>query len=379
MAESTSKLRKIIHCDCDCFYASIEVRDNPQLAGLPVAVGGSPQRRGVVATCNYEARRFGIHSAMASATARNLCPDLVIIKPDMEKYRVASQQMHSIFQQYTPLIEPLSLDEAFLDVSDSNQCGGSATRIAAEIRSRIAEEIKITVSAGIAPNKFLAKIASDWNKPDGQFVVTPNQIDRFVNQLPVKKLYGVGKVTAGKLHDMNIKTCGDLRTFSSNELTENFGGFGQRLYDLCRGIDERPVQTSRIRKSISVETTYANDLPNLNACLNQIPTLHEQLLNRMKRVHENYLITKQVVKIKFMDFVSTTVETVSSSTDAVIYEELLRQGFERGKRPVRLLGLGARLTPRNNSEAAVNSNDKYFDRGNAAKNPQLTLGLDLFK
>jgi DNA polymerase-4 len=376
MPELTSKLRKIIHCDCDCFYASIEVRDNPQLAGLPIAVGGSPQRRGVVATCNYEAREFGIHSAMASATARKLCPDLVIIKPDMEKYRIASQKMHGIFQQYTDLIEPLSLDEAFLDVTDSDRCDGSATLIASEIRSKIAEEINITVSAGIAPNKFLAKIASDWNKPNGQFVVVPNQIDTFVNQLPVKKLYGVGKVTAARLHAMNIKTCNDLRNFSIEDLTENFGSFGQRLYNLCRGIDNRPVQPSRIRKSISVETTYVNDLPNLEACLNELPLLHKQLLNRMKKIHENYVISKQIVKIKFLDFVSTTVETVSTTTDIPVYQELLRQGFERGKRPVRLLGIGAKLTPRTEAETEFNDSAQNIESEKAANDSQLALGLD---
>ena len=376
MAELKSKARKIIHCDCDCFYASVEVRDNPQLAGLPVAVGGSPHRRGVVATCNYEARAFGIHSAMASATARKLCPDLVIIKPDMEKYRIASQQMHGIFQQYTDLIEPLSLDEAFLDVTDSHSCDGSATLIATEIRSKIAEEIKITVSAGIAPNKFLAKIASDWNKPNGQFVVVPNQIDKFVSQLPVKKLYGVGKVTAARLHDMNINTCNDLRKLSIEELTEGFGIFGHRLYDLCKGIDNRPVQPSRIRKSISVETTFVNDLPNLEACLNELPLLHQQLLIRMKKTQEHYLVTKQVVKIKFMDFVSTTAETVSNSTDKNTYDELLRQGFERGNRPVRLLGLGAKLTPRTEINSNSTLNTQTIESSNAAKSSQLTLGLD---
>ncbi|MDA9130099.1 DNA polymerase IV, partial [Gammaproteobacteria bacterium] len=166
--------RKIIHCDCDCFYASIEMRDNPALRGKPIAVGGSPERRGVVATCNYEAREFGIHSAMASATARRLCPDLIIIRTDMDKYRLASSQIHEIFQRYTDLIEPLSLDEAFLDVSDCDEFRGSATRIAEAIRNEVREVVGITISAGIAPNKFLAKIASDWNKPDGQFAVLPN-------------------------------------------------------------------------------------------------------------------------------------------------------------------------------------------------------------
>jgi DNA polymerase-4 len=179
--------RKIIHCDCDCFYASIEMRDNPELLGKPIAVGGLPTRRGVVATCNYEARKFGIHSAMAAATARKLCPELIIIRPDMDKYREASRQIHEIFERYTAVIEPLSLDEAFLDVSDCDHHQGSATLIAEAIRSDVRETVNITISAGIAPNKFLAKIASDENKPDGQFVITPSQVDTFVQQLPVNK------------------------------------------------------------------------------------------------------------------------------------------------------------------------------------------------
>ena len=367
-----SESRKIVHCDCDCFYASIEVRDNPQLSGLPVAVGGSPQRRGVVATCNYEARQFGIHSAMASATARKLCPDLIIIRPDIEKYRRASQQMHVIFHLYTDIIEPLSLDEAFLDVTESDRCGGSATRIASDIRERIAKQVGITVSAGIAPNKFLAKIASDWNKPNGQFVVAPHQVDEFVSQLPVKKLFGVGKVTAARLHAMNITTCSDLREVSANDLDKYFGSFGQRLFDLSRGIDHRPVQPSRIRKSISVEVTYPSDLPDLDACLDKLPALQDKLRTRMGKVAENYQVSKQIVKIKFLDFVSTTVETISDSTELDIYEKLLHQGFERGKRPVRLLGIGAKLTPRKEAQQESNA----LPSGSTSSEAQLAFELE---
>ena len=191
------------------------MRDNPSLKGKSIAVGGSPQRRGVVATCNYEARKFGIHSAMASATARKRCPELIIIRPDMEKYRTASRQIHKIYQRYTELIEPLSLDEAYLDVSECEHFAGSATRIAEEIRGEVRQKIGITISAGIAPNKFLAKIASDWKKPDNQFVITPEQVEAFVAILPVKKLHGVGKVTANKMKRLGINTCGDLRKFET--------------------------------------------------------------------------------------------------------------------------------------------------------------------
>ena len=183
--------RKIIHCDCDCFYAAVEVRDDPCLAGRPLAVGGRPERRGVVATCNYEARAFGIHSAMAMAQALRRCPDLVVLPPDFPRYRRVAEQIRTIFRDFTPLVEPLSLDEAFLDVSASPRHGGSATRIAEEIRARVRGEVGITVSAGVAPNKFLAKVASDWRKPDGLFVIPPTAVDAFVRALPVRRLFGV--------------------------------------------------------------------------------------------------------------------------------------------------------------------------------------------
>lgn len=343
--------RKIIHCDCDCFYASIEMRDNPELAGKPIAVGGLPDRRGVVATCNYEARKFGIHSAMAAATARKKCPDLIIIRPDMDKYREASRQIHAIFQQYTALIEPLSLDEAFLDVSDCEQFQGSATQIASAIRAEVRERVRITISSGIAPNKFLAKIASDWNKPDGQFVITPAQVDAFVAVLPVKKLHGVGKVTAQKMKRLGIETCMDLRGLSVEQLQKYFGSFGERLRELSFGIDNRPVATERVRKSISVENTFVEDLPDLQSCLQQLPALQLQLCKRTDRMHSDLQIHKQFIKIKFHDFVQTTVEMLSDSSAAANYQILCEQGYSRGKRPVRLLGIGVRLIGKNSNPA----------------------------
>ena len=226
-------MRKIIHCDCDSFYASVEMRDDASLRELPIAVGGSASRRGVIATCNYEARKYGLHSAMPMAQALRLCPDLVVVPTNMEKYRVESQRVQSIFYEYTDLVEPLSLDEAFLDVSECKQHQGSATRIAEEIRNRVREEVGITISAGIAPNKFLAKIASDWKKPDGQFTVTPQDIDAFMIELPVAKIFGVGSVTAKKMSAMNIHTCGDLQQIAASELAKRFGKFGTRLHQQC--------------------------------------------------------------------------------------------------------------------------------------------------
>ena len=351
--QNQPRQRKIIHCDCDCFYASIEMRDNPALRGKPIAVGGSPERRGVVATCNYEAREFGIHSAMASATARRLCPDLIIIRTDMDKYRLASSQIHEIFQRYTDLIEPLSLDEAFLDVRDCDEFRGSATRIAEAIRNEVREVVGITISAGIAPNKFLAKIASDWNKPDGQFAVLPNDVDDFVAKLAVKKLHGVGKVTAAKMLRLNLRTCKDLENFGADALTEHFGSFGERLFELSRGIDNRPVSTDRIRKSVSVENTFDTDLPDLDSSLEAMLGLLPKLELRLKRLDNHYSIKKQFVKLKFHDFVTTTVEMLSEDTNPENYRTLCEQGFARGERAVRLIGVGVRVEPLENSAEGV--------------------------
>ena len=343
--------KKYIHCDADCFFAAVEIRDDPTLRNLPVAVGGSSDRRGVIATCNYEARKFGVHSAMASATAKRLCPDLIIIPGNMDKYRQASQEIHEIFKNYTDLIEPLSLDEAYLDVSDSTSCKGSATLMAREIRQRIKKDVGITVSAGIAPNKFLAKIASDWNKPDGQFVITPDQVDAFVSALPVKRLHGVGRMTARKLEHLGLESCKDLQGQSQTELVRHFGSFGETLHKLCRGIDEREIVTERETRSISVEHTYAEDLPDLDACHARLPALLEELRGRIARSRKQVLIGKQFVKIKFHDFVATTVEQGSTETDAEVYRQLCETGYLRGNKPVRLLGLGVRMRPAPGSES----------------------------
>jgi DNA polymerase-4 len=343
-------VRKIIHCDCDCFYASVEMRDDPSLRGRPLAVGGRPDQRGVVATCNYEARRFGIHSAMATAQALKLCPELLVIAPNMEKYRIASRQIMDIYRDYTELVEPLSLDEAYLDVSNAAHCKGSATLIAQEIRQRIFETVGITASAGVAPNKFVAKIASDWNKPDGLFLVKPGEVDAFVAALPVKKLYGVGKVTAAKLNRLGAETCADLRGWTMQALQHHFGSFGARLYDLCRGIDDREVSPVRERKSVSTEETYTPDVPDLAACIALLPELYEHLLGRIKRAGCEKFINKLFVKIKFSDFQQTTVECVGYAPNMETFTRLMETGWLRASRPVRLLGVGVRLGDTENVE-----------------------------
>ncbi|MEQ9724396.1 DNA polymerase IV [Pseudomonas sp. WHRI 8822A] len=335
--------RKIIHIDCDAFYASVEMRDNPALADKPMAVGGSADRRGVIATCNYEARAYGVRSAMASGHALKLCPDLLIVKPRFDVYRTVSREIHGIFRDYTDQIEPLSLDEAFLDVSNCEQFGGSATRIAQDIRRRVSSDLHITVSAGVAPNKFLAKIASDWRKPNGIFVITPDQVEDFVAELPVSKLHGVGKVTADKLSRLGIRTCRDLRDWHKLRLVREFGSFGERLWNLAHGIDERLVQTDSRRQSMSVENTYDQDLPDLEACLAQLPALLEELERRMTRLDSSYRPGKPFVKVKFHDFTQTTMEQAGAGRDLESYRVLMTSAHARGNRPVRLLGVGVRL------------------------------------
>lgn len=342
-------IRKIIHCDCDCFYAAVEVRDNPLLRGRPIAVGGAPNSRGVIATCSYEARKYGVRSAMSSAKAAQLCPGLIFIKPDMAKYQEVSRAMHEIFKQYTHLIEPLSLDEAYLDVTDASFCSGSATLMAEEIRAKVSGQLGITISAGVAPNKFLAKVASDWNKPDGLFVIRPEEVGGFVEGLDVSKINGVGRVTKSRLNQMGIITCGDLQTFGEAELIQSFGGYGKRLFSVARGVDNRPVQTHRERKSISVEHTYSKDLKTVGSIMACVPALMDELRSRCERkLEQGRLVVKRFVKVKFFDFTQTTlehkVENIYEGWDSdSVYSSLLEVAWAREAKSVRLLGVGVRL------------------------------------
>ena len=319
------------------------MRDNPALRGRPLAVGGRPDQRGVVATCNYEARRFGVRSAMATSQALQRCPELLVLPPAMEKYRIASKQILAIYRDYTELVEPLSLDEAYLDVTHAMHFKGSATLIAQDIRTRIASTVGITASAGIAPNKFIAKIASDWNKPDGMFVVRPHEVDAFVAALPVEKLFGVGKVTAAKLKKLGAHTCADLRGWPMIELQQQFGKFGDNLYRLCRGVDTRQVSANRERKSVSVEETYVHDIPDLDGCLRELSDLLQSLEARVRRAGAEQHIQKLFVKLRFADFRRTTVECVGTVLDRAQFAKLLETGYRRGDRPVRLLGVGIRV------------------------------------
>ena len=338
-------MRKIIHVDMDCFYAAIEIRDNPSLQGRPVAVGGTASRRGVLCTCNYEARRYGLRSAMPTAQALKQCPDLVLLPVNMDKYKRASTDIRKIFEKFTHKIEPLSLDEAYLDVTNNPYANGSATLIAQTIREEIFKSQDITASAGVAPNKFLAKIASDWQKPNGQFVITPGQVDDFVLQLPIEKVFGIGKVTAGKLNDMRVKTCGDLQKVPLLDLVKRFGGFGESLFQLCRGIDEREVELSRYRKSLSVEETFANDLPDLESCLKELPAIYNDFIARLKQCKDKSMrdIKTIFIKIKFNDFSVTTAQSPARQLRLENFTHLFQQRYLQSPKPIRLLGLGVRF------------------------------------
>jgi DNA polymerase-4 len=252
--------RKIVHIDMDAFYASVEQRDDPQLRGKPVIVAWQA-KRSVVCAASYEARRFGVHSAMPAIRAERLCPDAIFVPPDFTRYRAASLLTREIFKRHTPLVEPLSLDEAYLDVTQNKTGLPTATRVASVIREQIRQELSLTASAGVAPNKFLAKLASDWRKPDGLFVIQPGDIDTFLLTLPVSRLPGVGKVTGKKLERLELKTAGDLRRLDRSSLEQHFGRFGHRLYELARGVDPGEVVPDRPTKSISAEDTFEHDLP----------------------------------------------------------------------------------------------------------------------
>lgn len=334
--------RKIVHIDMDCFYAAVEIRDNPSLRGKPVAVGG--RERGVLTTASYEARKFGLRSAMATSHALKLCPQLILLPVNFEKYRAASRIIRSIFAEFTEKVEPLSLDEAYLDLTESSHNNGIATKTALEIRKLIWERTQLTASAGIAPNKFLAKVASDWKKPNGQFTVTPEMVPEFVKALKVEKIPGVGKVTAGKMHELGIFTCADLQSKSLDELQSRFGSWGVKLNDLCRGVDLREVSNDDERKSVSVETTYSKDLATVEECKTKLPELFEDFMRRLTKAEAQELIKSLVVKIKFGDFTQTTLERSADATPSLAtFEKMLGEAFLRGNKPVRLIGIGAKL------------------------------------
>lgn len=337
-------MRKIIHIDMDCFYAAVEVKFNPQLKGKPLGIGGPPNSRSVLCTASYEARKFGVRAAMPSSQAVRLCPQLILVPPHFDLYKNESRKVREIMERFTNKIEPLSLDEAYLDVTHCEQFGGSATLIAQEIRRLIYTELNLTASAGVAPNKFLAKIASDWKKPNGQFVIRPQDVASFVQELPVEKIFGVGKVTAQKMHELGLRTCGDIQRHTVFELHHWFGSRAQELHDFSRGEDHRPLVTEWERKSLTVEETFDKDLQTLDECRNVAPGLYADFLRRLEQGQYQNRIRGLVVKLKFHDFKQTTHEEVIHSIPTMQdFERLIERAWSRRGAPVRLVGLGVRL------------------------------------
>lgn len=329
--------RKILHIDMDAFYAAVEQRDHPHLRGRPIAVGhGGP--RGVVATASYEARPYGVRSALPSTVAKRLCPDLIFVSPRFEVYKEISMQIRDIFYQYTDLVEPLSLDEAFLDVSDHR----SATLLAREIKDRIRQTTGLTASAGVSINKMLAKIASDIQKPDGLYVIAPPVIEEFIAQLPIEKFFGIGEVTAKKMHDLGIHNGYDLRQWSEIELIHHFGKAGSQYYGNARGIDDRPVVADRIRKSLGAENTFWTDTDQLSVLKEELERVRVTAWDRMQK--QKYFGRTVTVKIKFADFRQITrsrsftlpiddYETLKEISESIL-EEIDLEGNK-----VRLIGL----------------------------------------
>ena len=342
------KVRKIIHVDMDCFYAAVEMRDNPAYRNRPLAVGGHEKQRGVLSTCNYEARKFGIRSAMPTGKALQLCPNLLVVPGRMSVYVEISKKIREIFSRYTSIIEPLSLDEAFLDVTDSKQCHGSATLIAESIRRDIWNELNLTASAGIAPIKFLAKVASDLNKPNGQFVIPPQDVQSVIDELPLEKIPGVGKVSIEKLHQAGFFTCKDIKESDYRDLLLRFGRQGASLWKRSHGIDDREVIIERERKSVGVERTFTQNISTYAECWQVIEDkLFPELEARLEKASPSKAIIKQGIKLKFADFQQTTIEHIHASLDREHFKELLSEILKRQQgREIRLLGLSVMLQPK---------------------------------
>ncbi|MCA0934700.1 DNA polymerase IV [Vibrio alginolyticus] len=343
----SERIRKIIHVDMDCFYAAVEMRDNPNYRGIALAVGGHEKQRGVISTCNYEARKFGVRSAMSTARALQLCPNLLVVPGRMQVYKQVSRQIRAIFERYTPVIEPLSLDEAYLDVTDATMCHGSATLIAEAIRKDIFNELGLTASAGVAPIKFLAKVASDMNKPNGQFVIPPDKVQQVVDKLPLEKIPGVGKVSLEKLQQAGFYLCEDIKNSDYRELLRQFGRQGASLWKRSHGIDDREVVVERERKSVGVERTFSQNISTYEECWQVIESnLYPELEKRLERASPDKSIVKQGIKVKFADFQLTTIEHIHPQLELDDFKVLLKDILKRQQgREIRLLGLNVILKP----------------------------------
>jgi DNA polymerase IV len=338
--------RKIIHVDMDCFYAAVEVKYNPELRGKALGVGGPPNTRSVLCTASYEARKFGVRAAMPSSLAVRLCPQLVLVPPNFQLYKKESQVVQQILRRFSDRVEPLSLDEAYLDVTGSSSFEGSATKIAQEIRALIKKETGLSASAGVAPNKFLAKVASDWKKPDGLFVIPPSRVADFVRALPVGRIPGVGQVTEKRLLELGLRTCADIQLQSLEKMKECFGSRGVDLFELSRGQDDRSVESHWERKSLTVEETFNKDVNSLDECRYQIlPDLYRDWEKRMRAEYRER-IRGFVVKAKYFDFKSTTHEMAMRNYPTLKnFDDLFCRVWARRAEPLRLIGLGVRLGP----------------------------------
>lgn len=335
-------IRKIIHVDMDAFFAAVEQRDRPELRGKPVIVGGRPGGRGVVSTCSYEARKYGVHSAMPTNEAYRLCPHGIFVRGRHEVYKQVSETIREIFHEYTDLVEPLSLDEAYLDVTENHKGNPSATLIAKEIRARIFEQTRLTASAGVAHNKFLAKVASDYNKPDGLTVIPPHKAEAFLEQLPIKKFFGVGRATQKKMYALGIKTGADLKKWSELDLAKTFGKSGRYYYKIVRGIDHRPVKPHRTRKSYGKERTFSEDVADLDWVRNFLEELSRQISEGMQKIPTAGKTITLKVRYKNFDTITRSCSlahyTNKAEEIAAVARQLLEQ-TEAGSRKIRLLGI----------------------------------------
>lgn len=333
-------MRKIIHVDMDAFYASVEELDNPELKGKPVAVGGNKDR-GVIAAANYEARKFGVKSAMSSRIAARQCPDLIFVNPRFERYKEISTHIRTIFHRYTDIIEPLALDEAYLDVTTNKMGLDSGTFLAQSIKTDIKNELNLIASAGVSYNKFLAKLASDQDKPDGLFVIKPNEAQSYIDALPIRKFHGVGKANADKMRELQIETGKDLQLYSLEQLNQYFGKFGSYLYSVCRGIDNRPVEADRERKSIAAERTLNQAIFDDNSFTQMAAEILEIVWNRYQKFEKNGRTLS--LKIKYSDFsMSSKSKTLLEQFDSfesleIVAEELIKEVLPLPK-SVRLIG-----------------------------------------
>jgi DNA polymerase-4 len=336
-------VRRILHCDMDCFFAAVHMRDDPALRGRPVVVGGDPEGRGVVAAASYEARLFGVRSAMPARTARHRCPEAVFLTPDFGRYKKESERILEIFRRFTPTIQPLSLDEAFLDVTETVGGAGSATAIAKAIRSTVQAERGLVVSVGVAPNKLVAKIASDHDKPDGLTVVRPERVETFLAPLPVRRLHGVGPSSEARLHRLGVHTVADLRALPLEELEVRFGSWGRSLWESARGIDHRPVKTTRTRKSLSSEHTFRSDLRTAEEIDEALKAIARDVAGSLAR--RNLAGRTITLKVRYPDFTTPTRartlnRPVNDEATLVEVARSLLTRTEAHRRSVRLLGLG---------------------------------------